>query len=244
MSNFNGRRILILGGSRGLGAALCVWLIEKGADVLCVGKAKPSYQITTKVNSLQLDLSKSQNVRRLIEEAKKYQPDSIIHCLGGGFKRSSDTISKEDFLYLLNLNFLISLEVNNALLPNMLKNNKGWIIHLGSVATLELTASMGYTCVKSLIKPYVRHMGKKYISKGVYFSGVNLGAMTGYGGAMDRLSEDHKDLFENFLENRRPTRRSTPVEELFPYFNLLLSESAKVHASNMISINEAEGFSI
>ena len=244
LGDFSGRRIVITGASRGLGAALFTWLLEQGAEVLGVGRTKPGFAVPKNGHFLELDLSVGDNVTALIAQAKAYQPDSVLHCIGGGFKRSSDFISRDDFLYLLNLNFLISLELNNALLPAMLEKKKGWVIHLGSAATKELTASVGYTCVKSLITPYVRHMGRKFISEGVYFSGITLGAMTGFDGSMDRLRTDRQEVFESFVENRRPTKRSTPVAELFPYFQLLLTESAKVHASNMICLDEAEGKSI
>ena len=42
------------------------------------------------------------------------------------------------------------------------------------------------------------------------------------------------------MESRRPSARATPTE-LMPYFNLLLTDSAKLHASNMMCIDEAEG---
>ena len=229
------------GASRGLGAALSAWLVENGAEVLGVGRSKPHAAIS---NFLESDLSIPENVAALIERAKAYQPDSIIHCMGGGFKRSSDFVSREDFQYLLNLNFLIPLELNNALLPSMIEKKRGWIVFLGSVATKEVTASVGYTCAKSLVTPYVRHMGRKFLPEGVYFSGVTLGAITGYDGAMDRLKVDRPENYETFLASRRPSRRATPVTELFPYFHLLLTEAAKVHASNMICLDEAEGKAI
>ncbi len=234
---------MITGSSRGLGAALLEWLSQEGAAVLGVGRSAP-HEMPQGVKFLSLDLSKRENVAILVSEAKKFRVDTIVHCLGGGFQRSSDLISADDFAYLMQLNFTVSLELNNALLPMMIEQQRGWIVHLGSIATREVTASVGYTCVKSLIAPYVKHMGRKFLPYGVYISGITLGAITGFSGSMDRLHDQRPEVFTTFLETRRPTKRVTPVEELVPYFDLLLSSNAKVHASNMIQLDEAEGRSI
>ena len=244
INNFKKRRILITGASRGFGAAVYEWLIHEKANVLGVGRGKPDFEIYDKKSFLQLDLAEQANIEKLIDRTLSFQPDTIIHCLGGGFKKSNDLITKSDLLHLLNMNFIIGLELNNAVLPSMINNKKGWIIHLSSIATKEITASVGYTCVKSLLKPYVKIMGRKYISKNIYISGINLGAITGNNGALDRLNKSNNEIYEDFLRKRRPTLRSTPINEIFPYLNLLLSDNAKIHASNMINLDEAEGISL
>ena len=242
--NFKNRRILITGASRGLGAAVYEWLINENANVLAIGRGKPDFEVLKKNSFLKLDLSEQLNVEELIKRTINFQPDTIIHCLGGGFKKSNDLISKSDLLYLLNMNFIIGLEINNAILPSMIKNKKGWIIHFSSIATKEITASVGYTCVKSLIEPYVKLMGRKYIVDNIYISGIILGAISGNNGALDRLSKSNNQIYEKFIKERRPTLRSTPINELLSYLNLLLSENAKIHSSNMITLDEAEGISL
>lgn len=240
---FLGRRVLITGASRGVGAALTAWLAEKGADILAVGKSEANLS-RGRVEYLALDLSREENTSKLIEQTNQFEPDTVIHALGGGFGVSSDLITSAEFLYLLQLNFLVSLQINNALLPNMVARQRGWIVHLGSIATRELTASVGYTCAKALITPYVKHMGRKLLPDGVYISGITLGAVTGQGGAIDRLQNKKPDIFRDFMESRRPSARATPLTELMPYFNLLLTDSAKLHASNMMCIDEGEGVAI
>lgn len=77
---------------------------------------------------------------------------------------------------------------------------------------------------------------KKYIANNVYISGVTLDALTGYDGAIDRLHAERKEVFDQFLQNRRPTRRCTPILGASPHFRVLLSSYSKLHTSNMISL--------
>jgi 3-oxoacyl-[acyl-carrier protein] reductase len=239
MGIYKGRKILITGASTGLGAGLLNWLSREGADVIGVAR---NFKMPERagIELIELDLSDPQNVRKLIDHSLNYQPDTVIHALGGGFKVSSDFIQAEDFWYILNLNFIISLQLNNAILPKMIERRRGWVVHIGSIATKEVTASVGYTCVKSLIAPYVKHLGRKLLQHNVFLSGVSLGAITGYDGAMDRLQNSKNEVYSNFIHSRRPTKRSTPVAELTPYFNLLLTETANIHASNMMTLDEGE----
>lgn len=238
-----GRRVLITGASRGIGSALTEWLADKGADVLAVGRSREDLS-RGRVQYLAMDLSSEENTSKLIQHANQFEPDTVVHALGGGFGLSSDLITSDEFMYLLQLNFLVALQINNALLPHLVAKQRGWIVHLGSIATRELTASVGYTCAKSLITPYVKHMGRKLLPDGVYISGMTLGAVTGQGGAIDRLQNKKPDIFRDFMESRRPSARATPLTELMPYFNLLLTDTAKLHASNMMCIDEGEGVAI
>ena len=235
--------MLITGASRGVGAALTEWLSDKGADVLAVGRSKKKFS-NGQVEYLALDVSSPENTAKLVQHANEFEPDTVVHALGGGFGLSSDLITPDEFLYLLQLNFLVSLQLNNSLVPRMVAKRRGWVVHLGTVATRELTASVGYTCAKALITPYVKHLGRKLVCDGVYMSGITLGAVSGQGGAIDRLQTKKPEIFRDFMKSRRPSARATPLTELMPYFNLVLTESAILHASNMMCIDEGEGVAI
>lgn len=243
MGKYKGRKVLITGASSGLGAALVSWLHSAGAEVIGVAR---NFKVAERsgVELIELDLSDRKNVQKLVDHSLLSQPDTVIHTLGGGFKMSSDLIRTEDFLHILNLNFIISLELNNAILPKMIERRRGWVVHVSSIATKEITASVGYTCAKSVIAPYVKHLGRKLLPHNIFVSGVSLGAITGYGGAMDRLQNSTNEIHSNFIQSRRPTLRNTPVEELTSYFDLLLTETANIHASNMMVLDEGESKSI
>ena len=242
--DFRGRRIIVTGGTRGLGAEAVRFLAGQGATILAHGRSSNDTILHPNVEFIYLDFAVQGNVEKFTSRALEFDPDSILHCLGGGFKRSSDFIVRDDFLYLLNLNFMVSLEINNILIPKMLQVKRGWIIHFSSIATRELTASLGYTCVKSLIAPYVKHLGRKLVSEEVFMSGVTLGALSGGDGALDRLEAERNDVYNTLIVQRRPTNRASPTAELMPFIKLLLSKYGKVHASNMICLDEAEGIRI
>ena len=130
---YSDRRVLITGASRGVGAALTEWLADNGADVLAVGRSKENLS-RGRVEYLALDLSSQENTSKLVEHATEFEPDTVVHALGGGFGLSNDLVTPDDFLHLVQLNFLVSLQINNSLLPNMVAKKQGWIVHLGTVA--------------------------------------------------------------------------------------------------------------
>ena len=91
---FLGKRIIVTGASRGLGAMACEALAKRGAKIAMLSRSKkeidnlknrlknPSSHISIKV-----DLLKNDGIKLAINKAKKFlkQIDIVIHVAGGGF---------------------------------------------------------------------------------------------------------------------------------------------------------------
>lgn len=239
-NKFSKRRIAIIGANNGVGGILAGWLAEEGAQIYTTSRISGG-DGEANFNG---DLTDPHVLDSLIRELVSFNPDTVLHCLGGGLGLRDDLISKQDFNSLLDINFLVSLQINNALIPNMEVANRGWIIHFGSVAAREATASVGYSCVKAIIPAYVKSVGRRLLPRGIFVSGLCLGAVSGNNGAMDRLKARSPDIHSDFIQKRRPSGRVTPVSTLLPFLTLLMTEDAIVHASNMMILDEGECIAI
>ena len=94
--------------------------------------------------------------------------DTVIHCMGGGLGIKADLISEKDFLKLLMVNLICQSEINNFLIKKMIKNKiKGNILHVSSVAGLESTASIGYSCAKAALTVYSKKLAKAFIKNNI-----------------------------------------------------------------------------
>ena len=234
-------RILITGASSGLGSVLFDHYAIGGARVLGVGKRQAGLlKLTHNKSYVAADLATPSGRDKALEKINDFNPNRVIHCLGGGFGLSNDLISSIEFGDLINLNFLVAHEINSACIPRMSADGSGWIVHIGSVASRECTASVGYTVVKSMIPSYVKVLGRRLIAKNIYMSAILPGALTGSVSAMDRLEASKKHIFDDFVKNRRPSGRVTPAQEMIPWVDLLISNAGKLHASNSIILDEAE----
>ncbi len=239
------KRALLTGASSGLGKSIAKHLRRLKFEITCI--SRNSDGSAGRDNSelwIKADLSQSVEIARIAELLSSQYFDVAIHCLGGGLGMHNPRLSIDEFDQLMRINFFASYHINNSLIEGMKKNNRGWIVHVDSVATREITASLGYTCAKSLIKPYVKHLGRSLIAENIFISSIQLGGMAGDGGAMDRLKVKNAYQYEEFINRRRPSKRMTPNEEVMPYIDLLISQSARLHAGNTLVLDESELLSI
>ena len=105
---FLGKRIIITGASRGLGAIACEALSKRGAKIAMLSRSKkeldnlkkrlknPSNHISVKV-----DLLENSSIKLAIKKAKKFLKniDIVLHIAGGGFGLKEKLIQNRDLNY-------------------------------------------------------------------------------------------------------------------------------------------------
>ena len=89
----------------------------------------------------------------------------MIHCIGGGFGLHNPTLSHEDLNFLFNINVSTAIGINKVILDRKKYNKNLKIIHIGSVASIETTASVGYSMVKASLVAYTKTLSKSLIKK-------------------------------------------------------------------------------
>ena len=147
---------LITGASSGIGKAAAVELANRGYQLILCGRnavrlneiaALLSTQV--KVHSLLFDVSNKQQVFTAIEslEAPFKSIDVLINNAGNahGMDLFQDA-SLEDWDAMMDINVKGLLYVSKAVLPQMLAQNSGHIIHIGSTAGKEVYAKGNVYC--------------------------------------------------------------------------------------------------
>jgi NAD(P)-dependent dehydrogenase (short-subunit alcohol dehydrogenase family) len=134
-TEFRGRRTLVTGGTKGIGAAIVDRLIRGGADVIAT--ARSVSQGTPADRFIQADVS----IRAGIETVVKAVTDRfkgldiVIHNVGGSAARGGGALalSDEDWQHAFDTNLFAAVRLDRALLPSMLKQGSGVIIHISSI---------------------------------------------------------------------------------------------------------------
>lgn len=140
--DFQNRKVLVTGGSRGIGRALTQRLVELGADVVIIGRDADALEKAVgeypsgKVVSLQADLSKHKGVDRLINEISKDHPDISVLINNAGLQIETDfingdvkkniTTSRQEIA--INLDAPIALTA--GLLPLISKHKSAAIVNI------------------------------------------------------------------------------------------------------------------
>lgn len=240
--------LLITGATSGLGKSLVINLANDAELIIAVGRNREVLsELEATLNNIvaiECDFESAESKKVFFERLEEFDISAVVHCLGGGFKLGHDLLSSESFMRLFNLNFLISTEINAKLVPEMEARGRGWIVHIGSIASREVTASVGYTSIKAIIPAYVKALGRRLIKKGIFVSCLMPGGMMGENGSMDRLRVIKSDVVSEFVQNRRPSGKLSDVNMYVKWVQMLLDENASLHASNTIILDEAESISI
>lgn len=167
-----GRRALVTGGTKGVGAAVVEELREQGAKVIATARSVPDSALDG-VAYFATDVTTAEGCATVAKAVldRLGGIDILVNVLGGstapggGFAALDDNEwSKE-----LNLNLMPAVRLDRALLPSMIAQGAGVIIHVTSIQhELPLPESTtAYAAAKAALATYSKSLSKEVTPKGV-----------------------------------------------------------------------------
>ena len=166
------KKILIIGGTNGVGYALTKHFSEKNYSVFSVGRILKLPKIrNTKFFFLNLFSKKKLDI--FLQKIKKNRFDLVIHCIGGslGLKKL-DYKSCND---LWHLNCGIIIHINKYLIDNQLLKPSSNIILFSSKSSKNLIGSSPYILSKIYLENYAKLLSKEIMNKKIYINCITLG---------------------------------------------------------------------
>ena len=148
-SEFNEKRVLVTGGTRGIGQAIVKRLVRGGAAVIATARSLPAAGEAPE-RFVQADVSTSKGVDQVIKEVidRLGGLDILIHNVGGSAAPGGGAraLADDDWQQAFDTNLFAAVRLDRGLLPSMLKQGSGVIIHISSIQrTLPLhEATLAY----------------------------------------------------------------------------------------------------
>jgi len=167
-----GLRALVTGGTKGVGAAVVEGLHAAGVQVMATARSAPA-RSTLGVTYVAADLSTADGaavVARSVLE-RWGGVDILVNVLGGSSASGGGFAALDDarWLHELNQNLMPAVRLDRALLPSMLAQGSGVIIHVSSIQRLlplpESTTA--YAAAKAALSTYSKALSKEVTPKGV-----------------------------------------------------------------------------
>ena len=161
------QKILITGGSRGLGKELVVQFLDQDCEVHVVGRNSNSEIKSPKLKFHILDLFNSHEV---VDFAKTFitlhgVPDLLINNAGSGAFFEWDSFPINQIEKQINLLFLSPVLMCRVFAPQMASQQKGKIVNITSLATIYPLPFMPlYNSTKSALSSFTRSMQIEYHS--------------------------------------------------------------------------------
>jgi hypothetical protein len=167
-----GCRALVTGGSRGIGGAVAARLREAGAIVLITARARPD-NLAPNDLFVAADVATVEGcaaVAGAVTE-KLGGIDIVVHVVGGSSAPAGGfaVLDEVEWRRALDFNLFPAVRLDRALLPTMLDQGSGVIIHITSIQRqLPLAEStIAYAAAKAALANYSKGLSKEVSPKGV-----------------------------------------------------------------------------
>ncbi|GES53756.1 short-chain dehydrogenase [Rhizobium sp. NBRC 114257] len=178
-NEFAGKRVLISGGTKGLGRATVERFLAGGARV--VTAARTIKDRIEGVDYVQADLTTAKGGEAFARAALERLGgiDILAHVIGGSASPAGGfaALTDDHWLAELNLNLLATVRLDRLLIPQMLERGKGTVVHITSIqSVLPLPESTtAYAAAKAALRTYSKSISKELGPKGVRVNSVSPG---------------------------------------------------------------------
>jgi 3-oxoacyl-[acyl-carrier protein] reductase len=176
-TTFAGQVAIITGAASGLGLAIVKKLAAEGAQVALLDLNESALkniasEIGINAIPVAVDLTNEAQVANVINQVGERfgRIDILVNSAGvtGKTNIKSQDVETSDLRFVFDVNFMASFFTARAVLPWMLKQNYGRILHIASVAGKEGNAGMlAYSASKAAVIGMTKVQGKEYAETGI-----------------------------------------------------------------------------
>jgi len=235
----NSRRLLITGGSRGLGREMALAIADAGADVVLVGRTQETLETTaTEIRQLgrvaaiiQADVSQPRECEACFQKAiDEHGPIDILINNAGGRRENiaTEDMPLEKWQELMDLNLTSAFLGTKMVGRHMIDRGQGGrIINIASINALVAGANIGgrhYETAKAAMVQFTRAVAADWAKHGITVNAICPGGfMTD---ANLRWAKVHPEVIENFRRNIPMGDYGRP-EDLGPLAVYLASDASR-----------------
>lgn len=168
-SDYAGRRVVVTGGTAGIGAAVVAQFAAAGARVMSAARSQPERAADLFV---QADVSTAQGVQTLATRALAEfgGVDVVVHVVGGSSAPPGGVLALTDAHWQsdLDTNLLAAVRLDRALVPTMLEQGSGVIVHITSIQRrLPLESTIAYAASKAALSNYSKALANELGPQGI-----------------------------------------------------------------------------
>jgi NAD(P)-dependent dehydrogenase (short-subunit alcohol dehydrogenase family) len=184
-----GKRALVSGGTRGIGAAIAARLKAAGANVTAIGRSAPERPVTD--DFIAADVATVDGTDTAIRQVLgRGGVEIVVHVAGGGASAPSGGFAKltpELWQRTLELNLLAAVRLDRGLIPAMIEAGTGAIVHISSIQRrMPLhDATLAYAAAKAALTTYSKGLANELAPHGIRVNTVAPGFIQS--GGADRL---------------------------------------------------------
>lgn len=235
----SGRKIVITGGSRGIGFATAQACIKQGADVLIAGRKESTLQESAKNWVLVLIISCLMCPRRSRRKTSLPRQNLVWGGIDGlicnaGLSLHEESIGKvspEQFDKQFNTNFRGAYFLAQAYVEEVTSSTKPSDLIFISSETADHCVDIPYGLSKAAINSLIGSLSRRFYRKGVRVNGVAPGVT-----ATD-MTKEYADVSDGDYSYEAASGRLFLPEEVAEVVGFLLSSASRCISGEVIHVN-------
>jgi len=179
--SLQGKRVLITGGTKGIGYATVREVLTLGGTPLVAARDNELLQKQLSewkeqgfaVQGMAVDLSSAQGRTALIDWISSSGGlDALVNNVGMNIRKRSTDYTLEEFSTILNTNLISAFELSRGLHPHLAKS-KGSVVNVASVAGLtHLRSGSPYGMTKAALLQLTRNLAVEWAADGIRVNAV------------------------------------------------------------------------
>ena len=217
--DFHGYRVVVAGGSRGIGRSMALAFAQSGAAVSICARGEVALEETRKAmaafggvtHAQRCDLAELTDIDGYIADAAKALGgiDVLINN-GTGFGFGDD---EESWASGINVDLLAAVRASRAALPFLQASSRACILHTTSIAALRPRGSGApYAAVKAALTQYTGSQALALAKDGIRVNAIAPGSIEFAGGLWEQRGKEAPDAYRVTLAKIPFGRFGTPEE--------------------------------
>ena len=236
--NYQSNTVLITGASRGLGANFSKVLATEGFKIIGVGRNKKNLKsvISNLPNQnlehefLEIDITNEQEVFENLSGLDIY---GLVNNAGIANTKLLHEETYSNLSKIFNTNLLGSMNVSNAIIPNMIKNKSGKIINIASTLGYRPLSYVGaYSATKAALIQVTKSQSIELARFNICVNALAPGYI---------LTDINKEQLEGdagvLLKKKIPLKRFATAEELDVIISMLLNRHNTYMTGAVIAVD-------
>jgi 3-oxoacyl-[acyl-carrier protein] reductase len=230
MKRFEGKKVVISGGTKGIGLAIAKNFLEEGAKVVILGRSLENgenalKQLSGDVFFHSLDVSDNKKVKLWSEQLLEKWGNIDILVNNAGISKNSLflRITEDSWDETIGANLKSVYNMTHAFARNLIKNKNGRIVNISSVAGGVVGGNPGqahYGASKGAIVSFTKVLAKEFAKRGLTVNCVAPGYTQTE--MLDFLNEENKKKVEELV----PMQRFADAKEIAAAVLFLASDEA------------------
>ena len=245
--DFTGKKVVVAGGSRGIGRAIALGFAQAGADVAICARGADALASAHKhiagaghhVHSASCDLADAAGVKRFVEEAGSALGGiDVLVNNASGFGMGDD---EAGWAAGLSVDVMAMVRASHAAMPLLLqslqKGRGASVIHIASISAMRpSTRSAAYAAVKAAMLSYTGSQAAMYARQGLRVNCIASGSVEFPGGVWDQRKQAGDALYDRTLKSM-PFGRMGTAEEIADVALFLASHQARWVTGQTIAVD-------